>query len=107
MFQSHVFFKNNSYNSTTRKRTKISLINIPINLTMLAEREGATATSLGILESFVDIFHREIIHRVPSVEGATATSLGNFNVTLKYIKINRKNAPNGVSLRFYKKTGGK
>jgi transposase-like protein len=57
---------------------------------MLAEGEGAAATSLRILKRLVGAKYGEIIHRVPSVEGATATSLGNFSVIYKYIKINRK-----------------
>jgi hypothetical protein len=101
LFQSYVFLPLNSNHSKIRKR---DLIANCFNSTLLAEGERATATSLGLFISNIEGYFK-IIHRVPSVEGATATSLGNLSLTQKNIKINRKNAPSGLFLGFYEKTG--
>ncbi len=104
MFQSNVLFKAYSHCSGLRKRAWITKVIVIIqkatNLLLLAEGEGATATSLGQRPSGggkIIIRCLKIIHRAPSVEGATATSLGNLILTNKYIKINRNKAPNGLS----------
>lgn len=106
MFQSDVFFKYHPYYSIIGKRDCQAVLIIDHhNSSELADGEGAAATSLGILEDLVGRTIR-LIHRVPSVEGATATSLGSLSLTQKYIKIYRKNAPSGLSLSFYEKTKG-
>lgn len=103
MFQSNVFLKDPSDYRRVGKGARYSeeIINIQEvpNLLLLAEGDGVTATSLGQRPSRGGIIIREfeVIHRAPSVEGVTATSLGNLKVTKNYIKINRKNAPNGLS----------
>jgi transposase-like protein len=71
-----------------------------LNSALLAEGEGVTATCLGQRRSSGGKYiprSLKVIHRVPSVEGATATCLDSFKLFTKYIKINRKNAPNGIS----------
>lgn len=72
MFQSYVFLKDPSHYRRVGKGARYSeeIINIQEvpNLLLLAEGDGVTATSLG-----------------------------NLKVTKNYIKINRKNAPNGLS----------
>jgi hypothetical protein len=105
VFQSHVFFKYHPCHSIIRKRDCQTVLTNIHNLSAFAEGEGAAATSLGILEDLVDGTFR-LIHRVPSVEGVTATSLGSLSVVQKYIKINRKSAPNELFLSFDKKTIG-
>lgn len=73
---------------------------------MLAEGEGATATSLGRPVRGVIFMPTELIHRVPSVEGATATSLGTIILTKQLNKsknYTRKNAPNKLFLVFLDK----
>jgi hypothetical protein len=102
MFQSNVFFKDYSDDSRIRKRfrvTQVIIIQKSINLLLLAEGKGVTATSFGQRPSGGGIkIHRfRKIHRVPSGEEATATSFGNFTLIKKHIKINRKNAPNELS----------
>ena len=115
MFQSNVLFQASPDNSIPGKRGLYSrkcTISSPrlVNLLLLAEVEGVTATSLGHRPSGGGnyLFSRalKIIHRVPSVEGATATSLGNLTLLNKCKKINRKSAPDGVSLCFSVKNKG-
>ncbi|WP_041941501.1 hypothetical protein [Waddlia chondrophila] len=74
MFQSHVFFKDYQNNRRFGKRDRYSIEKI-FNSMLLAEGERITATFLG-----------------------------NFSLPLKYIKINRKNAPNRVSNCHYNTT---
>ena len=104
MFQPYVLFKTCSYHKGTGKggpfRRVSSQIKINnLNSAAFAEGEGATATSLGRPKGEIKGCFG-LIHRVPSVEGATATSLGNLKLIRKRKKINRKCAPNGLSLRF-------
>ena len=97
MFQPNVFPKASSNNRIFGKRgvkkleTFIKDIKKKNNLSALAEGEGGMATSLGRLgNSYYRGIYRKIIHRVPSVEGGTATSVGNPTVTTentnKYLK---------------------
>jgi hypothetical protein len=102
MFQSYVLFKDYSDDSRIRKRvrvTQITIIQKAINLLLLAEGEEVTATSLGQRPSGggIKIHESGKIHRVPSGEEVTATSSGNLTLIKNDIKINRKNAPNGLS----------
>ncbi len=106
MFQSYVFFKDYSNNRSSRKKDCISIRRAIFNSTALAEEEGVTATCLGrpVRDGKYLPLLQKVIRRVPSEEGATATCLGNRTIALKYIKINRKNAPNEVSQCNYNKT---
>ena len=94
MFQSYMLFKAYSYYSSLRKENTVTESIIYTNSMLPSEGEEATATCLGKRPSRGGIL---IIHRASSVEEATATCLGNPKVTKTYIKINRKNAPNGLS----------
>jgi len=99
MFQSHVFFKDYSNNRSPGKRVGNAIRDIALNSAVLAEEEGVTATFLGRPVrggKYLTLLQKQI-RRVPSVEGATATFLGNLNLSFKCIKINRKNAPNKIS----------
>jgi hypothetical protein len=88
LFQSHVFFEDNSYYRFPRKRAWLGKETVPLivglitNSMALAEGEGGTATCLGQRPSgggkYIKPRSLKIIHRVPSVEGATATCLGNL-----------------------------
>ena len=109
MFQSKMLFEAYSYNSGVGERDPCIRRKTP-NLLLLAEGEGATATSLGQRPSrggIIIILSPKIIHRVPSVEGATATSLGNLLVTDGCKEINRKNAPNELFLVSKQKNQGR
>lgn len=119
MFWSQVFFRDSSNPRSPGKRTvpKESLrlkwnIRLPENLLkrlnslLLAEGEGATATSLvrpsrGGKKNSIPLkiaFWWGIIHRVPSIEGATATSLVKSTIYKIFEFIARKNAPDELSL---------
>lgn len=108
MFQPYVLFKACSHhkdigkgNASKRATFQINIFNSP----ELAEGEGVTATSLGRPKGEIEGFFR-LIHRVPSVEGATATSLGNFKLLRECKKINRKNTPNELFPVFNKQNQG-
>lgn len=109
MFQPNVLAANNPDDRSTRKRALKRWIaknsTIVTNSTALAEREGGTATSLGRLKGvFLKRRACKKIHRVPSIEGDTATSLGNRILPIGHKQINRKNAPNELSLGCSSKT---
>ncbi len=97
MFQPYVFFTHCSDYSGSREEDWA----IMPNSALFPEGEGVTATSLGQRPSWGGKF--SIIHRVPSVEGATATSLGILFLLRKCKEINRKNAPDELSLLLKKK----
>lgn len=95
MFQSDVFSANHSNNRKLRKGDQKKESLILSNSTALPEGEEVAATSLG--KSIIRNRNKKI-RRVPSVEEAAATSLGNLSIIKNHIKINRKNAPNRLSL---------
>jgi len=101
MFQPNLLFKADSYHPRPENRKKDPIRLFHPHSSLLAEGERVTATSLDQRrssggKSIID-HALKIIHRVPSVEGATATSLDSLNLMAKYQKINRKNAPNELS----------
>ena len=102
MFQPNVLFEDYSdYRSLRKKCTKFKRKKITLS-PKLAEGEEASATSLGRPKGESNF--NNWIHRAPSVEEAPATSLGNFTLAVRYIKINRKNAPDSVFLSNHNKT---
>ena len=117
MFQPNLYFEANSYNTSSRKRALFRRIRLNKrsqrgirriqNLSALAEGEEVTATFLGRLQGGVLIFIRFLlykkIHRVPSVEEATASFSGNLILTCINKKLYRKNAPNELFLIFNNK----
>lgn len=108
MFQPYVLFKACSHHKDIGKGNSPRIISFQINIfnsPELAEGEGVTATSLGRPKGEIEGLFR-LIHRVPSVEGATATSLGNFKLIREGKKINRKNAPNELFPVFNKQNKG-
>lgn len=106
MFQPNVLFAHHSDYSSFGKgdwlgKKKVVLGQQLTNSTLFPEGEGVTATCLGQRPSRGGKYQSrnlKIIHRVPSVEGATATCLGILNIAKECKKINRKNAPNELSL---------
>lgn len=96
MFQSEVFFKGYPYDSRARKRTQLLTPNSPA----LAEGEGVTATWLVQSRSSgcIIIYSVKLIRRVPSGEEATATWLVVLYLSHASKKINRKSAPDELSL---------
>lgn len=105
MFQPNVLFSDNSNYPKSRKAQLDKLIIVIkslINSTLLAEEEGDTATRLGRPKGEKGESLSKLIHRVPSIEGDTATRLGSLILKEKKQKINRKNAPNKLSIKFLK-----
>lgn len=110
MFQSKVLFEAYTYNSGVREGNTRSAGVIFLNSTLFPEGEGVKATCLGQCPSRGSILitrSLRLIHRVPSVEGVTATCLGNLLLIYGCKKINRKNAPNELSLVFKQKKEGR
>src|SRR5262245_5344050 len=116
MFQPNVFSKACSEDRSARKRSakrqaKLNPIKQTTNSTLLAEAEESTANVLGQLSSrggkYTSLerglnFRKGLIHRVSSAEESTATVLGILTLDNRSKKINRKNAPDDLSLNFRK-----
>ena len=102
MFQPDVFFKYYPDHSINGKEDAFGESWHPsgalINSMLFTQREGGVATSLGGPSRGKINEFAKLIHRVPSVEGGAATSLGNLILSSLVKNCIEKNAPNGLFL---------
>jgi hypothetical protein len=100
MLQPYLLFQDYSHYSRLGEGNKSSIGLFSPNSLLLAEGEGVTATSLGRPGRGEILIPPKLIHRVPSVEGATATSLGSLTLASHHKGCKEyfeKNAPDGLS----------